>query len=100
MLRIRLTRMGAKKKPFYRVIVKERRSKRDGKYLENLGTYDPMKKPAEVYLDHDRIEYWISKGAQPSETVASLIKNNPRMTEEEKAARAERADRRARPPAS
>ena len=66
MLRIRLTRMGAKKKPFYRVIVKEQRSKRDGKYLENLGTYDPMKEPAEVILNHDRIEYWISKGAQPT----------------------------------
>ena len=86
MLAISLMRMGAKKKPFYRVVVKEKRSKRDGKYLENVGTYDPMKNPAEVDLKHDRVEYWISVGAQPTETVASLIKNNPFQTEEEKAA--------------
>ena len=85
MLAISLMRMGAKKKPFYRVVVKEKRSKRDGKYLENVGTYDPMKNPAEVDLKHDRVEYWISVGAQPTETVASLIKNNPFQTEEEKA---------------
>jgi len=85
MLAIRLMRMGAKKSPFYRVVVKEKRSKRDGKYLEKLGTYNPMTEPAEINLDHDRIDYWISVGAQPSETVASLIKHNPKMTEEEKA---------------
>ena len=68
--------MGAKKKPFYRVVVKEKRSKRDGKYLENVGTYDPMANPAAVQLKHDRIQYWISVGAQPTETVASLIKHN------------------------
>jgi small subunit ribosomal protein S16 len=89
MLAISLMRMGAKKKPFYRVVVKEKRSKRDGKYLENLGTYDPMQDPAEVRLVHDRIQYWIGVGAQPTETVASLIKNNPEMTEEEKADRAQ-----------
>ena len=83
MLRIRLTRMGAKKKPFYRVILKEKRSKRDGRYLENLGTYDPKVDPPEVKLNHERIEYWLSKGAQPTETVASLIKNNPQLTAEE-----------------
>ena len=70
-------RMGAKKKPFYRIVVKERRSKRDGKYLENVGTYNPMTNPATVELKHDRIQYWISVGAQPTETVRSLIKNNP-----------------------
>ena len=85
MLAISLMRMGAKKKPFYRVVVKEKRSKRDGKYLENVGTYNPMTDPAEVDLKHDRVEYWISVGAQPTETVASLIKNNPFQTEEEKA---------------
>ena len=85
MLAIRLMRMGAKKSPFYRVVVKEKRSKRDGKYLEKLGTYNPMTEPAEINLEHDRIAYWISVGAQPSETVASLIKHNPKMTEEEKA---------------
>ena len=77
MLAISLMRMGAKGKPFYRLVVKEKRSKRDGKYLENVGTYNPMTNPAEVILKHDRIQYWIGVGAQPSETVASLIKHNP-----------------------
>ena len=77
MLAISLMRMGAKGKPFYRLVVKEKRSKRDGKYLENVGTYNPMVQPAEVKLDHERIQYWIGVGAQPTETVKSLIKNNP-----------------------
>lgn len=94
MLAISLMRMGAKKSPFYRVVVKEKRSKRDGKYLENVGTYNPMTNPAEVNLKHDRIQFWLSVGAQPTETVASLIKNNPQQTEEEKAAAAQaRADK-------
>ena len=96
MLAISLMRMGAKKKPFYRVVVKEKRSKRDGAYLENLGTYDPKQDPAEVNLKHERIQYWISVGAQPTETVQSLIKNNPAMTEEERAAMMQaRADKKA-----
>ena len=77
MLAISLMRIGAKGKPFYRLVVKEKRSKRDGKYIENLGTCDPMMNPAKVDLNHDRIQYWIGVGAQPTETVASLIKNNP-----------------------
>jgi len=81
MLAISLMRMGAKGKPFYRLVVKEKRSKRDGKYLENVGTYNPMVNPAEVILKHDRVQYWLSVGAQPTETVASLIKNNPAQTE-------------------
>ncbi len=102
MLAISLMRMGAKGKPFYRLVVKEKRSKRDGAYLENVGTYDPMADPAEVNLKHDRIQYWIGVGAQPTDTVKSLIKNNPVQTEDEKAAavqaRAEKkeADRLAR----
>ena len=79
-------RMGSKGKPFYRLVVKEKRSKRDGKYLENVGTYDPMLDPAEVKLNHERIQHWIGVGAQPTDTVKSLIKNNPVQTEEEKAA--------------
>jgi small subunit ribosomal protein S16 len=82
MLAISLMRIGAKGKPFYRLVVKEKRSKRDGKYLENLGTYDPMVNPAAVDLKHDRIQYWIGVGAKPTETVASLIKNNPAPTAE------------------
>jgi small subunit ribosomal protein S16 len=70
-------RMGAKKQPFYRIVVKEKRGKRDGAYIENVGTYNPMTNPAEVNLKHDRIEHWISVGAQPTDTVKSLIKNNP-----------------------
>lgn len=77
MLAISLMRMGAKGKPFYRIVVKEKRSKRDGKYLENVGTYNPMGEKMKVDLKHERIQYWISVGAQPTETVASLIKHNP-----------------------
>jgi small subunit ribosomal protein S16 len=86
MLAISLMRLGAKGKPFYRIVVKEKRSKRDGKYLENLGTYDPMTDPAQVKLNHERIQYWIGVGAKPTETAASLIKNNPAQTETVEAA--------------
>ena len=75
MLAISLMRMGAKKKPFYRVVVKEKRSKRDGAYLENLGTYDPMTDPSTVTLKMERVNYWVGVGAQPTETVKRLIKN-------------------------
>jgi len=96
MLAISLMRMGAKGKPFYRLVVKEKRSKRDGKYLENVGTYNPMIDPAEVTLNHERIQYWIGVGAQPTDTVKSLIKNNPVQSEEERAAAiAARADKKA-----
>ena len=74
MLAIKLMRMGAKKRPSYRVVVKEKLSKRDGAYLENLGIYDPTRNPAEVRLNLERVQYWISKGAQPTDTVWQLIK--------------------------
>ena len=74
MLAIKLMRTGAKKRPSYRVVVKEKQSKRDGAYLENLGTYNPTREPAEVNIRVDRVEYWIGKGAQPTDTVARLIK--------------------------
>lgn len=67
-------RTGAKKQPSYRVIVKEKKSKRDGAYLENLGTYNPTREPAEIKLKMDRVRYWISQGARPTETVDRLIK--------------------------
>ena len=76
MLAISLMRMGAKGKPYYRVVVKEKRSKRDGKYIELLGTYNPMKDPAEVQLNNERVQYWIGVGAQPTQTAASLIKKS------------------------
>lgn len=74
MLAIKLMRTGAKKRPSYRVVVKEKQSKRDGAYLENLGTYNPTREPAEINLKADRVQYWISKGAQPTDTVRQLIK--------------------------
>ena len=77
MLAIKLMRMGAKKRPAYRIVVKEKLSKRDGAYLENLGTYNPIgKEGAEIKLDAERINYWIGKGAQPTDTVKRLIKAN------------------------
>lgn len=66
--------MGSKKSPAYRVIVKEQRSKRDGAYLENVGTYNPTRNPAEVKLKMERVQHWIDQGAQPSDTVRQLIK--------------------------
>ena len=67
-------RTGAKKSPSYRVVVKEKRSKRDGAYLENVGTYNPTRNPAEIKLKMDRVNYWIGQGAQPTDTVGRLIK--------------------------
>ena len=74
MLSISLMRTGAKKRPSYRIVVKEKRSKRDGAYLENLGTYNPTRAPAEIRLNLERVRYWIDKGAQPTLTVTRLIK--------------------------
>ena len=73
-VRIRLARHGAKKKPFYRIVVADGESPRDGRFLEKVGTYDPLKDPAEVTLKPERIKYWIDKGAIPSDTVRSLFK--------------------------
>lgn len=73
MVRIRLTRLGAKKKPFYRVIAADQRSPRDGRFIEQLGWYDPLRDPHVVKLDLERIDYWLSKGAQPSDTATKLI---------------------------
>ncbi len=77
MLAIRLTRMGAKKRPFYRLVVAEKRSKRDGRFVEIVGHYNPCREPNELKLDHERIAYWIKCGAQPTETVRNLIRKNP-----------------------
>lgn len=74
MLAIKLMRTGAKKSPSYRVVVKEKQSKRDGAYLENLGTYNPTRDPAEIKLNLERVNYWLEKGAQPTDTVNRLIK--------------------------
>ena len=74
MVRLRLRRMGAKKKPFYRVIAADQRSPRDGRFIEQLGYYDPMKDPFVLKIDLERVDYWLGVGAQPSDTVAGLIK--------------------------
>jgi small subunit ribosomal protein S16 len=74
LLAIRLMRMGAKKRPSYRIVVKEKQSKRDGAFLENVGTYDPTRQPAEIKLKAARVRYWIEQGAQPTDTVRQLIK--------------------------
>ena len=68
--------MGAKKKPFYRVIVTEKRSKRDGKFVEIVGHYNPLSNPAQIKIDHERVSHWIRCGAQPSDTVRSLIRKS------------------------
>jgi small subunit ribosomal protein S16 len=73
-VRIRLKRIGARNKPAFRIVVADSRSPRDGKCLEELGTYLPQKKTDNYTLDLERAKYWLSKGAQPSETVASFIK--------------------------
>ena len=78
MLAIRLMRMGAKKSPSYRVVVKEKLSKRDGAYEENVGFYNPTREPAEIRLKMDRVNYWIERGAQPTDTVRQLIRQQAR----------------------
>jgi small subunit ribosomal protein S16 len=77
---IRLRREGAKNRPYYKVVVADSRSPRDGKFIEVIGTYDPKKPGHNSSLNVERAEYWISKGAQPSDTVRSLIKKNKKMT--------------------
>jgi small subunit ribosomal protein S16 len=81
-LMIRLSRIGKKKHPFYRVVVTEKTRPRNGRFVEIVGTYDPQKKPAAVQFDDERIKYWLSKGAQPSDTVRSLLgKPKPAATQ-------------------
>lgn len=77
MLMIRLARFGTKKKPTYRVVVIEKERARDGRAVEIVGHYNPVAQPQIVSLKHDRIEHWLKNGAQPSDTVARLLKNNP-----------------------
>lgn len=73
-VKIRLKRIGAKKKPFYRIVVADARSPRDGRFVEEIGNYDPMSK--KLVVDGDKAQDWIKKGAQPTETVRSLLKKN------------------------
>jgi small subunit ribosomal protein S16 len=73
MVRLRMTRMGRKKRPFYRIVAADSRSPRDGRNIETLGWYDPMTKPSGLKLDIERVDYWLGQGASPSDTVGRLI---------------------------
>jgi len=81
MVKIRLQRGGAKKRPFYRIVALDERRQRDGRALEFLGTYDPKVDPALIQLDHAGIQAWVDKGAQLSDTVRSLLKKSPATAE-------------------
>ena len=72
--KIRLARAGAKKRPFYQVVVADERCRRDGRFIENMGTYDPTKNPAAVKLNEEKIIAWLGKGAQPTDTVRQILK--------------------------
>ena len=76
MVKMRLTRMGQKKAPFYRVVVADGRFPRDGRFIEEIGYYDPTKNPAEVKIDAEKAAKWIANGAQPTDTVKSLLKKS------------------------
>ena len=76
MVKMRLTRMGAKKAPFYRVVVADSRYPRDGRFIEEIGYYNPLTEPAEIKIDAEKAKKWLSNGAQPTETVKSLLKKS------------------------
>lgn len=75
-VKIRLRRMGAKKAPFYRVVVADSRYPRDGRFIEEVGTYNPMTNPAEIKIDAEKVQKWISTGAQPTDSVKALLKKS------------------------
>ena len=77
---LRLTRGGGKKSPFYRIVAADRRSPRDGRFIEQIGIYDPLRSPPEIKMDSTRVEHWLSKGAVPSQTVGELIRTVKRST--------------------
>ena len=76
MVKIRLRRMGAKKNPYYRVVVADSLSPRDGRFIEEIGTYDPLASPSTIKIDSERALYWIQNGAQPTDTVRALLKKS------------------------
>ena len=76
MVKIRLRRMGAKKAPYYRIVVADSRSPRDGRFIEEIGYYNPMREPAEIKIDAEKAQKWIANGAQPTDTVKVLLKKN------------------------
>ena len=74
MVKIRLKRMGMKKQPFYRIVVTDSRSARDGRFIEEIGFYNPLSDPAEIRIDQERAKYWLGNGAQPTDTTRGLLK--------------------------
>jgi len=76
LVKIRLTRMGAHKKPFYRIIVADSRARRDGPFIEIIGSYDPKKEPSEIKLNMERAKYWVEHGAEPTDTVKKLLQKS------------------------
>ncbi len=76
MVKIRLKRMGAHKKPFYRVVVADSRTPRNGRFIEEIGTYNPLKDPAEINIDNEAAKKWLANGAQPTDTVRALLKKS------------------------
>lgn len=78
-VKMRMTRMGTKKKPFYRIVIADSEARRDGRFIEVVGTYNPLKNPAEVTLKDERVRYWMGEGVIPSDTVRSLLKKNGLM---------------------
>jgi small subunit ribosomal protein S16 len=76
LVKLRLKRIGTKKRPFYRIVVADSRFPRDGRFIETVGTYDPRKNPSEVTLKEERIRYWLNNGGQPTDTVRSILKKN------------------------
>ncbi len=75
-VKIRLRRMGAKKAPFYRIVVADSRYPRDGRFIEEIGVYNPLKEPAEIKVDEEKAKQWIANGAQPTDTVRNLLKKS------------------------
>ncbi|MDR0490117.1 MAG: 30S ribosomal protein S16 [Oscillospiraceae bacterium] len=82
MVKIRLRRMGAKKNPYYRIVVADALSPRDGRCIEEIGTYNPLTSPSEIKVDTERAQYWIKNGAQPTDTVRGLLKKAGAMQQE------------------
>lgn len=94
MVKIRLKRLGARKRPYYRLVVADSRSPRDGRFIEELGTYDPITKPATLRIDEEKVRAWMSRGAQPSDTARSLLEQQgilPRTTRVQRARTSEAA---------
>ena len=86
-VKMRLTRLGDKKSPFYRIVVADSRKTRDGEYIDLIGTYNPLVNPEVVKLDADKVKKWISQGAQPTDTVKALLKKNGLLEEKKPAAK-------------